>query len=474
MMAPLALGLLGAGCDSIVGESRASADGGGIDLPTALDGEGSGEVARVIDGSGEITSGAVVLDASVDAEGIDSLHDASGEATQTSLDGGSLDSGLDTRRPDVATQRYDALVDQRAFLDGPIDMPVTGDQDALIDSRGKEIADSQGDRAPPLIVDSAVDPAAPDARDAGSTPLADAMDAPADASLPVPTEVGADIGEIGDANEFVDTLAPLVDADIPMPVKQISAGAYHTCALHSDGTVSCWGMDSDGQSTPPAATVFSQITANNNFTCGLKLDGTAKCWGSNAYGQGTVPSGHFTQLAAGSAHVCAVRTDGKVSCWGLNTSGQCLPPTGTFTQVAAGSAHTCGILTAGTVACWGGNTFNQTVVPSGSFSPLTAYGYHSCAIRGDGSVACWGSNTYKESKPPAGTFVQVGAGYWHSCGVRSDGTVACWGDDSYGQSTPAAGAFTQVTAGMYHTCGLRSDTTIACWGDNSFGQSSPP
>ena len=31
------------------------------------------------------------------------------------------------------------------------------------------------------------------------------------------------------------------------PTTQISTGAYHTCALISDGTVTCWGLGTDGQ-----------------------------------------------------------------------------------------------------------------------------------------------------------------------------------------------------------------------------------
>ena len=40
---------------------------------------------------------------------------------------------------------------------------------------------------------------------------------------------------------------------------QVSAGWYHTCALRQDtGTAECWGSDTDGQSSPPVDTVYSQ------------------------------------------------------------------------------------------------------------------------------------------------------------------------------------------------------------------------
>ena len=40
------------------------------------------------------------------------------------------------------------------------------------------------------------------------------------------------------------------------------------------------------QATPPPGT-FTQVSAGNIHTCGIKSDGTFTCWGSNSYGQST-------------------------------------------------------------------------------------------------------------------------------------------------------------------------------------------
>ncbi|MEP7188003.1 MAG: RCC1 domain-containing protein [Roseiflexaceae bacterium] len=58
----------------------------------------------------------------------------------------------------------------------------------------------------------------------------------------------------------------------------VGAGAYHTCGLRIDGTVSCWGSNSDGQSNAPGGT-FTQISAGGFHSCGVKTDGTLACWG---------------------------------------------------------------------------------------------------------------------------------------------------------------------------------------------------
>ncbi len=93
---------------------------------------------------------------------------------------------------------------------------------------------------------------------------------------------------------------------------QVSAGSNHTCGVKIDGTIACWGSDSDGKSTPPTGS-FTQVSADLNHTCGVKIDGTIACWGDNKYGQATPPAGTFTQLDAGNYHTCGVKIDGTIA-----------------------------------------------------------------------------------------------------------------------------------------------------------------
>ena len=71
---------------------------------------------------------------------------------------------------------------------------------------------------------------------------------------------------------------------------QVSAGGYHTCALMIDGRIDCWGLDDDGQATPPAG-IFTQVSAGDYHTCGLRSDGSVECWGDNGSGQATDQAG---------------------------------------------------------------------------------------------------------------------------------------------------------------------------------------
>ena len=62
---------------------------------------------------------------------------------------------------------------------------------------------------------------------------------------------------------------------------EISSGANHVCAIVADGSIMCWGDDSEGQvSDRPTSGRFTEISSGDNHTCGLRDDGAVICWGS--------------------------------------------------------------------------------------------------------------------------------------------------------------------------------------------------
>jgi len=263
------------------------------------------------------------------------------------------------------------------------------------------------------------------------------------------------------------------------PHVQVSAGGGHTCAVKLDQTLVCWGLNNDGQATPPAGT-FSAVSAGSLHTCAIRTDATVACWGHDDEGSTVPPTGGFTAVSAGGAHTCGIRTNATLVCWGLNAlSLSYQPPAGTYTSVSegdsSGSPFACAVSTAQTLACWGYNAYGRTSPPAGTFLDVDGGGGHTCGTRTDGSLACWGFPTSGQTPPatPTGTFGGLSAGYDHNCAIRSDSSLACWGENPHGESSPPPGAYTALSLGSFHGCAVATDGGVACWGANNSGQVSP-
>lgn len=228
---------------------------------------------------------------------------------------------------------------------------------------------------------------------------------------------------------------------------QVSVGWNHACARTSAGGVFCWGSNDvgelgDGSFSPSTSAVpvvglsagVNQVTAFAYGTCALLNNGTVRCWGANTEGQlgnggssdSNVPVAvaavsNVTDIDAGTAHVCAVIGDGTVKCWGSNGSSQLGTGTGTDwystvpldvagldTEVAsvdAGENSTCVRASDNSLLCWGGNfngqlgdgTRTERVQPAPVQGPFQAHqvsvgGSFACATSTARGAYCWGSN----------------------------------------------------------------------------------
>ena len=169
-----------------------------------------------------------------------------------------------------------------------------------------------------------------------------------------------------DPNEMGDNL-PAVNLGTGTTASVVVAGKYHTCALLNDDSVKCWGNNDYGQlglddkdsrgddssemgDNLPAVNVgagktASAIVAGGFHTCAILNDGSVKCWGYNSNGQlglgDTIQRGDgpndmsdnlpavnlgtgktASAMGAGYSYSCAILNDGSVKCWGLNADGQ--------------------------------------------------------------------------------------------------------------------------------------------------------
>ena len=88
-----------------------------------------------------------------------------------------------------------------------------------------------------------------------------------------------------------------------------------------DDSVVCWGLDDDGQASPPHG-AFASVSAGESHSCGVRTDGPVECWGFDFFGQASPPEGAFASVSAGRSHSCGVRTDSSIACWGSDSSHQ--------------------------------------------------------------------------------------------------------------------------------------------------------
>ncbi|HEX6534349.1 MAG TPA: hypothetical protein VF041_07120 [Gemmatimonadaceae bacterium] len=268
-------------------------------------------------------------------------------------------------------------------------------------------------------------------------------------------------------------------------VRALGGKYFHALALTSDDTVAAWGLDDDGQATPPTGlTGIVQVAGGLHHSLALGSDGSVTGWGLDDHGQATPPSSlaDVVQIAAGALFSLALKRDGTVVGWGDNSSGQLNVPTGLagVMQIDAGDEYALALETDGTVVAWGNNSSGQATVPAGlaHIVQVAAGWRHSLALRSDGTVVAWGDDSFGETSVPAGLtdVVQIAAGVYHSLALKSDGTVVAWGGDAGGQSTVPAGLtnVVQIAAGQYHSLALKSDGTVVVWGDNTYGQATVP
>ncbi len=86
-------------------------------------------------------------------------------------------------------------------------------------------------------------------------------------------------------------------------VAAVAAGAYHSLALTSNGTVVAWGDNTFGQTNVPASlTNATAIAAGWYHNLALKSNGTVVAWGDNSFGQTNVPAS-LTNISAIAARL---------------------------------------------------------------------------------------------------------------------------------------------------------------------------
>lgn len=319
----------------------------------------------------------------------------------------------------------------------------------------------------------------------------------------------------------------------------ITAGA-HTCARLNNGNLRCWGYNGygavgnddsnvqyDSAATAPSVTLDApvrEVAAGQYHTCATLANGTMKCFGYNT--QGNLGYNHTNHLGNESGEMSAL----MAVTFGTHSNVWKLPKN-------LGEAHTCALPTTafGDLFCWGygfngplgvdsninyGSSANSMVSVTAALLgtdkvvQADSRGFHTCAITSSGTLKCWGYNfdgqLGQESNLDLGnstgemaaltainlgtgkTAASVANGQSHTCAILNDGTLKCWGLNDNGQLgqdnttnvgktagdmaalTPinlgTGAAALEVVAGNDYTCALLVDGTLKCFGNGTYGK----
>jgi alpha-tubulin suppressor-like RCC1 family protein len=280
-------------------------------------------------------------------------------------------------------------------------------------------------------------------------------------------------------------------------VAALFAGAHNTCAVFEDGSMRCWGDNTNGQigddtsvggrypRPPKGLPAVRQVGVGSEHVCALTVVGCVWCWGENSYGQlGSSSVGSWTPVRVDSVenvrgisthgHANLVFTgDNRVLWWGLQNPGK-------------GAAEP---------RPWFDGAFHSSLDPRAFHSSLDLGTEFACGVRNDRRVECWGDNSYGQlgigdhvDRDQPGLVVgltdvtQIAAGIHVACAVRSDKTLWCWGDNKFGplgdgtttaqplpQKVPLADV-EEISLESTHVCARTTAGRVWCWGRNSSKQ----
>jgi len=334
------------------------------------------------------------------------------------------------------------------------------------------------------------------------------------------------LGELGDGSVAGTNTCETNVACRPAPqpvsgladVAQVSVAALHSCAVKKDGSVWCWGVNSNlelghpsssdmncaaaGAATAipcnplptrvglPGGVLGAAVVTGRRYSCALTTTSTStpQRVGSSSGASSVFPAA-VTALSSDHddyPHVCAL-SGGSIWCWGANPGGQ--------------NGHD----PAADPAC-GATVCNFTPQPvktaqGSAFSGVHSFGIgrgYGCALKTDGTVWCWGtdsawgalgqgSTSTNSPSPlqvtaplPSGIAALYVGGGSVVFAVDASGAVWSWGRNNYGllgngtvtgaEPTPKASGFaspTSMSVGQGVALALKADGSVWAWGDNS-------
>lgn len=291
-------------------------------------------------------------------------------------------------------------------------------------------------------------------------------------------------------------------------VVSLSSGPTHTCVVHHDGGVSCWGLGTaqqlgDGtfraRSAPtrlPGIDDADEVVAGDGATCARRRSGAWTCWGGQAALRVGFPTpaalplpvdvpalAGARRVALGAPIAAAVWDDGHVESARGGASWR-VAGIDDATDVVASYFQACALRRSGSVTCWGdasvGADVPHDVLDDAYRLVPTSLASVVCAIRRSGTLTCWGPDPTAPPTELAGAAdVDLAVVNAHTCIATCDGSVRCdgpgvLGENGDGESAvePSERAPIDDAIDVDGSCVLRVDGTT--WCRDATGYLEPP
>lgn len=323
-----------------------------------------------------------------------------------------------------------------------------------------------------------------------------------------------DIACIGSTERYSESAGGgLANACVATPstncIEQLAVGLDFSCYVRTDGTVWCWGKNSNGQLGDGTTTNRSsptQVLINNpvvevqvgeshacvELAADGGIPGSIYCWGSNGQTNlGQCKSASELNESPSPLPIFYATVDGGTAGeGGAGANWTCDKAKPLFAAIpsasnayrntlSVGGEHTCVIDVNGSLLCWGENTSN-TPFGGQAGQDFTLYPVV------EGPLVVTGSATLMTQQPIIS--VEVGAEY--SCLLNMDGNVYCWGSNQYDELAAADSSLSSpspvpisplssvdsLITDDQTACALSSGT-MSCWGNGTtgiFGPATPP
>jgi hypothetical protein len=301
------------------------------------------------------------------------------------------------------------------------------------------------------------------------------------------------------------TLACVDNAPNASHVVQID----NTCTLHDDGSMRCWGDNSNGElgdgaisasATPvrvPGLDDAIDLQVAHTNACAVKRDKSLHCWGPDAVAE-FADFGSVNGPLVPAQYISGCRIDGaSVKCsmrdYVSVQSSSLTPNRGPLKSAAMHrDGSVCVVERSGAVMCLHGMADNgldvkwRPLAAPGAVDELQPLGVGFCARQRDGHVSCFVDHRYDTDedyleKAPASPklvlvpglahVVQLATGQSDACAITAAGDVLCWDADRQSKlvAMPTLHGATALAGNHLHMCALVNGEAW-CWGENMFGQ----